>query len=355
MTNSPSTNRRVVVSAVDDVRIELTTVPSAAPGEVVVKSAVVGICGSDMHAAHGRHPFVHLPMRPGHEVMGTVVETGPGVDTALRGARVVVEPNLACGTCPQCLAGRYNICATLDVFGCQTPGGMCDRFAIAADRVVPVPDDLSDVFAALVEPAATPVHAVRRAGDLRGQRVMVIGAGPIGLFALLAARAAGAGRIVVADLVPSKRARAERLGADATLDPAVDGAADRAVVALGGKADVVFDCVSRESSVALAIQVLDKGRTLMIVGVPNGRTPIDLELVQDRELAIFGNLMYVREDVEAAIELLRHADFDIDEMVTGQFDIEDAASAFAAADDPEQVKILVNVRSVHRPETASAQ
>ncbi|GAA0966202.1 zinc-dependent alcohol dehydrogenase [Frigoribacterium faeni] len=340
-----SSIRRVVVDSIDDIRVEAVDAPQAGPGEVTVRSTVVGICGSDMHAAHGRHPFMSLPFWPGHEVVGAVSAVGDGVDPSLVGRRVVIEPNLACGHCDQCRAGRYNICATLDVFGCQTPGGMTDEFAIAADRVIALPDDLDDDWAALVEPFSTPVHAVRRAGDLSGKRVVVIGAGPIGLFAAIAALDAGASRVVVADLLESKRARAERLGAHGSFDSSAPDAADRARELLGGPAHVVVDCVSRESTVALAIAALDKGGMLMTVGVPAGRTLVDLDLVQDRELTLVGNLMYVREDVLHAIELLRRKPFALDEIVTGTFDLDEADRAFAASDDPEQVKILIRVRS----------
>ena len=112
---------------------------------------------------------------------------------------------------------------------------------------------------------------------------------------------------------------------------------------LGGKADVVFDCVSRESTVRLGIEVLDKGGSLMIVGVPAGPTSIDLDLIQDRELTVRGNLMYVREDVISAIELLRTRPFPLEEVVTAQFDLDQASEAFRASDDPEQVKVLVLV------------
>ncbi|MEU6608364.1 alcohol dehydrogenase catalytic domain-containing protein [Streptomyces shenzhenensis] len=340
---STPANRQVVVHSLDDIVIEHTPAPEPGPGQVLVRSTVVGICGSDMHAVHGRHPFVSLPMRPGHEVVGVIAGVGAGVDPSLVDTRVVIEPNLACGTCTQCTQGRYNICASLDVFGCQTPGGMTDLFTIAADRVVPLPDDLDDLRAALIEPAATPVHAVRRAGDLTGRRVLVIGAGPIGLFVLLAARAAGAAHITVADILAGKRDLALKLGADTTVDPAADNAADLATEALGGRADVVFDCVSRESTVRLAINTLDKGGLLMTVGVPSGPTSIDLDLVQDRELSITGNLMYVREDVDRAIELLRQNTFSLDDIVTARYDISDAAQAFQASDDPNHVKVLVTV------------
>jgi len=222
---APGVNRRVVVNALDDVVVE--TVPEAAPaaGEARVRSSVVGICGSDLHAACGSHPFIDLPYRPGHEVVGIVDAVGPGVDATWIGTRVAVEPNLACGHCTQCREGRYNICRELLVLGCQTPGGLADSFTVAVDRLVALAPDLDDSHAILIEPLATPVHAVRRAaetvGDLRDRPVVVIGAGPIELFVLLAARHAGA-RVVVADLLESKRARAERLGAVGSFDPTAD-------------------------------------------------------------------------------------------------------------------------------------
>jgi 2-desacetyl-2-hydroxyethyl bacteriochlorophyllide A dehydrogenase len=339
------TLRRIIVNSFDDIAVEKVAEPRAGAGEVLVRSTIVGICGSDMHAAHGRHPFMSLPFWPGHEVVGVVAGVGSGVDRDLDGRRVVIEPNLACGECDQCREGRYNICSNLEVFGCQTPGGMTDKFVIASDRVIPLPDDLEDKWAALIEPMSTPVHAVRRAGNLAGKRVVVLGAGPIGLFTAVAALHAGAERVVVADILQSKMDRAIRLGAHGSFNSSSPTAAADALEALQGKAHVVFDCVSRESTVHLAIEVLDKGGSLMTVGVPSGPTLVDLDLVQDRELTIMGNLMFVREDVLAAIELLREKPFPHEEVVTATFDIEQAADAFRVSDDPEQVKVLITIGS----------
>lgn len=346
MVSTPDTIRRVVVNALDDVEVETVAFGAPAAGEVAVRTTVVGICGSDLHAACGRHPFIDLPYRPGHEAVGVVAAVGPDVDEALVGTRVALEPNLACGHCTQCRAGRYNICKELLVFGCQTPGALGDAFTVAADRLVPIPDDLDDAHAILIEPLATPVHTVRRAqefvGDLRDRPVVVIGAGPIGLFALLAARHAGA-RVVVADLLESKRTRAQRLGAVGTFDPTAPDAVARALDLMGGPAAVVIDCVSRESSVAQAVDVVDKGGAVMIVGVPDGATSVPLGLIQDRELALVGNLMYVREDFAAAIDLLRSGEVPVDEIISASYDLEHAADAFTASADPENVKVLVTV------------
>jgi 2-desacetyl-2-hydroxyethyl bacteriochlorophyllide A dehydrogenase len=340
--------RRVVVSSLDDVVVETAATETPGPGEARVATTLVGICGSDLHAACGRHPFIELPYRPGHEAVGVVDAVGAGVDESWLGTRVTIEPNLACGHCTQCRAGRYNICAELLVFGCQTAGAMADSFTIPVDRLVALPGDLDDRHAILVEPLATPVHTVRRAtdlvGDLRDRPVVVIGAGPIGLFTLLAARHAGA-RVVVADLLESKRARAERLGAVGSFDPTADDAVATAQRLLGGPAAVVIDCVSRESTVALAVDLVDKGGAVMIVGVAEGSTPVPLGLIQDRELALVGNLMYVREDFTAAMELLASGVVPVEEIISADFDLDQAAQAFSASADPENVKVLVTVGS----------
>jgi threonine dehydrogenase-like Zn-dependent dehydrogenase len=339
-------NRRVVVNAIDDVVFE--TVPEVGPdaGEVRIRGTLVGICGSDTHAACGHHPFIDLPYRPGHEVIGVVDAVGAGVDASWVGTRVVVEPNLACGHCTQCVAGRYNICQELLVLGCQTPGGLADSFTVAVDRVIALDPGLDDDHAILIEPLATPIHAVRRAaeavGDLQGRPVVVIGAGPIGLFVLLALRHAGA-KVVVADLLDSKRQRAERLGAAGSFDPTAPDAVASALALLGGPAAVVVDCVSRESSVAQAIDLVEKGGAIMIVGVAAGATPVRLDLIQDRELALIGNLMYVREDYQAAIDLLTSGSVPIEEFITARYDFEHSAEAFSASMDPENVKVLVSV------------
>ena len=349
--------RRVVVNSLDDVVIE--TVPEAEPaaGEVRVRSTVVGICGSDLHAACGEHPFIDLPYRPGHEVVGVVDAVGSGVDGSWLGSRVAVEPNLACGHCPQCRAGRYNVCRDLLVLGCQTPGALADSFTIAADCIVALNPSLDDDHAILIEPLATPIHAVRRAvaavGDLRDRSVVVIGAGPIGLFALLAARQAGA-TVVVADLLESKRARAERLGAAGSFDPTAVDAVETAHRLLGGPAAVVIDCVAIESSVAQAVDLVDKGGAIMIVGVSSGATPVRLDLVQDRELALIGNLMYVREDFLAAIDLLASGAVPIDEFISARFDFEHSAQAFTASADPENVKVVVHVSGGSEPLSVGA-
>jgi 2-desacetyl-2-hydroxyethyl bacteriochlorophyllide A dehydrogenase len=340
----PEQNRRVLVRSIDDITIEEVAAPVPGDDELLVRSTVVGVCGSDTHAALGHHPFIDLPYRPGHEVVGVVAATGKGAEDFSPGDRVIVEPNLYCGECAQCRAGRYNICQQLKVFGCQTPGGMADRFTIPADRVHRVPEGMTDLQAALVEPLATPVHAVAKAGDLTGRTVAVLGAGPIGLLVLTAAQHAGASRIVVTDLLDTKRDRAVRLGASAALQADAADLTTQAHAALGGPADVVFDCVAREQSMAQAIDLVAKGGQVIVVGVgAPGTTPIRLDLVQDREIRIEGTLMYTADDYRTAMSLITSGAIHTDDIITATYPLEEAGKAFAASLDPEHVKILVTM------------
>lgn len=340
----PQQIRSVLVRSFEDIVLERVPAPVPGDGELLVRTTVVGVCGSDTHAAAGHHPFIELPYRPGHEAVGVVAATGGGTGEYTPGDRVVVEPNLYCGRCPQCRSGRYNICQELRVFGCQTPGALADLFTIPADRVHRIPSGMTDVQAVLVEPLATPVHAVAKAGDLTGRTVAVLGAGPIGLLTVVAARHAGAEGIVVTDLLESKRARALRLGADVALPAAAPDLAGLAHAALGGPADVVFDCVARGQSIAQAVDLVTKGGHIVVVGVgAAGDTPVRLDLVQDREIRLEGTLMYTAEDYRTAMGLIASGAVDPADIVTATYPLQDAALAFSASLDLEQVKILVTV------------
>ncbi|MFI0770422.1 zinc-binding dehydrogenase [Streptomyces sp. NPDC021218] len=333
----------MTVTADGEVIVEEVARARPAAGEARVRTLLAGICGSDVHARRGEHPFISRPYHPGHEAVGVVDGIGPGVTSVAEGDRVLLEPNLVCGTCRHCRSGRYNICGGLRVVGCQTAGAMADGFTVSADRLHRVPDGLTDVQAVLVEPLATPVHAVRRAGDLAGGGVLVLGAGPIGLLTALAARAAGARTVTVTDPVAAKRDRAVRLGADAALASGTPGLPDLVRERLGGGADVVFDCVSMSASITQAVQSVEKGGTVMVVGVPQGPSSVPLDLVQDREITVRGSLMYVGEDVRAAMSLLETGVVPADEFVTATFPLERADEAFRAAGGPDQMKVLVKV------------
>jgi 2-desacetyl-2-hydroxyethyl bacteriochlorophyllide A dehydrogenase len=340
------TEIRRVVARPEGIVLETVAAPRPAADEVLIDLLAAGVCGSDLHAVHGRHPFVPLPYLPGHEVVGVVRQVGDRVGTVRPGQRVVVEPTITCWACTMCASGRENLCENLQFFGCgYSQGGMAEQFTIRADRLHAVPDDLDLRAAAIIEPLSTPVHAARLAGGLEGRAVVIQGAGTIGLLMLAVARHQGAARVVVTDLLPQKRARAGRLGADAVLDAAADDLADAARAAVGGSADVVFDCVAVQSTVTAAVAMADKGGTVMVVGVPAAEVVVPLPIVQDHQIRIQGSATYLPVDFAESIDMLVAGAVDVAEIVTAQLPLAEAADAFALASDGEQVKVLLTGRA----------
>ena len=327
--------RSVYVAQIGKVEVVDREVPEPGPGEVRVATVLAGICGSDTHAVAGHHPLLPPPYFPGHEATGVVDEVGPGVTEWAKGERVIVQPNVSCGECVNCKAGRTNACQTLQWIGCDPSGArkgaMAEFVIVPAGNLFRVPDAVTDEQAVLVECLATPVHAARIAGDLHGAKVLVIGAGTIGLFALIAALRAGASAVVVSDLDATKRDRAVRCGAVAALDPAERDLPARVREVLGGPVDAVFDCVANEFSVKDAVGSIRRSGTLLIVGVPPRDITVPLPFVQDWELKVQGCANYTGVDIDTAIGIAAEGGLPADEVIAACYGIEDAAAAFDAA------------------------
>jgi 2-desacetyl-2-hydroxyethyl bacteriochlorophyllide A dehydrogenase len=351
-TEAPQRMRRVVVHT-DHIDVDTdAVVPLPRPHEALVRSVVTGVCGSDTHAAHGRHPFIPIPYHPGHEVVGMIESVGSTVDGFTVGQRVTVEPDLPCWNCKMCDTGRQNLCENLQFFGCGwAQGGMADWFTVAADRLHAVPDDLDDQTAALIEPLSTPVHAVRLAGDafgtglpgVQGRTVAVLGAGTIGLLVLAVLKAHGVRRVVVTDVMEAKRDKALELGADATIDAAAPDAAEQVRAALGESADIVVDCVAIQPTVRQAIALASKGGTVVIVGVPAADVTIPLALVQDHQIRIQGSATYLPEDYAESIRLLQNGAVRSSDVVTATRPMEKVAEAFELSASGHHIKVLVTI------------
>ncbi|MCR2762816.1 alcohol dehydrogenase catalytic domain-containing protein [Microbacterium sp. zg.B48] len=345
MTTTSSDQRwRILVSAPGVVDVVTEPAVELGAGEALVSMRIAGVCGSDTHALHGKHPQMKPPYYPGHEVVGVVEAVASDVTGLAVGTRVTPEPTLPCGECKVCRAGNVNVCENLGFFGCgYREGGMAQTFSIPADRLRVVPEDFSDDQAILIEPLATPVHAAGLTGDLQGKAVLIHGCGTIGLLMLAAARAAGARRIVVSDLLGSKREIALRLGADAAVDAADADFVGTVAAALGESADVVFDCVSVQTTVDVSVRVVAQGGAVVIVGVPSRPVTVDLPTVQDRQIRIQGAATYVTADYERAIEIIRSGAVDPTVMLTSRFDYARAADAFDLASTGTEIKVVITV------------
>lgn len=334
--------RRILVSALDTIEVRTEAPAEMGPHEVRVRSITIGVCGSDTHAVHGSHPHIPIPYYPGHEVTGEVTETGSDVATVKVGDRVTVEPTLPCWNCKQCRQGRENLCESLEFFGCgYRQGGMADEFVVRADRLHLVPDDLDDLAASLIEPLSTPVHAGRICGPLKDRAVVILGSGTIGLLMLAVARFEGARRVVMTDPLEAKRDIASRLGADAVVDSMDADVVSRVRAALGESADVVFDCVAIQATIAAGVQMATKGGTVAVVGVPPKDVVVPIIALQDNEIRIQGCATYVPEDYATSMEMLRAGAVNAQDFVTAEFPLAQASEAFAASSSGLEIKVLI--------------
>jgi L-iditol 2-dehydrogenase len=287
-------------------KIELRDVPPPVPGpgEVLLRVRRIGVCGSDIHVYHGKHPYTKYPVVQGHEFSATVEALGPGVKGLVLGTKVTSMPQRVCGRCGPCRRGDYHICDDLKVEGFQAPGCGQELWVTRAEAVVPLPESFSFEQGALVEPAAVAVHAVSRAGKIAGRRAAVLGAGPIGNLVAQAARSGGA-KVLITDLSHFRLDVARKCGLDATSNTGEETLAQASVRAFGAEGfDLAFECVGAESTITAAVEGIGKGGTLVVVGVFGAKPRVDMGLVQDRELNIHGTLMYKAEDYRRAVELI---------------------------------------------------
>jgi len=330
--------------APESMRLIETDIPCPGAGEILIEVRRVGICGSDLHAYHGKHPFIQLPVVPGHEFSGLVAEVGENVRDFAPGQRVTVEPSLVCGECYNCRHNRYNICENLKVIGCQTTGALGEYLVVPADKVLAIPESVSFDQAALVEPAAVAVHAVRKGNMTPGANAYVMGGGTIGLMTLQVAKALGAGKVAISDLLPDRLSLARELGADETINPRIEDPQSKIQSIFPDGVDIIFECVGVPATVHEAIRVARKGARLILAGVFEEDIPVPLGQVQDRELELIGTLMYQYDDFPTAIELIHSGQVKADPLISHHFPLEEAARAFSVADSRSgALKVLIDV------------
>lgn len=287
-------------------QIEFRDVPLPTPGpdDVLLRIIRIGVCGSDVHAYHGRHPYTKCPVIQGHEFSAVIESVGDNVRDLTPGMNVTAMPQVTCGECNACLRGDYHICDDLKVMGFQAPGCAQELFVTPVSSVVPLPDAFTVEQGALVEPAAVAVHAVRRVGDLCGKNAVVLGAGPIGNLVAQVAAAGGAS-VLITDVSDFRLDFARNCGLAATSNADQEDLPQAIARTFGDDGcDLAFDCAGLEQTASDAVHNIRKGGTLVIVAVFAERPLFDLGHVQDRELNILGTLMYKREDYDDAIDLI---------------------------------------------------
>src|SRR5690606_26936292 len=270
--------------------------------EVLVKIRRIGICGSDIHAYHGKHPFTPFPVVQGHEYSGDVVRVGHQVSTVKIGDRVTGRPQQVCGVCAPCKAGRYNVCSNLKVEGFQAPGVARDYFLLPENRTYVVPGQVSYDEIALLEPAAVAAHATSMIQDIGRKTVVVTGAGPIGNLIAQFAKIRGAKRVIVSDFNAFRLNLLKKLGIEDVINLSEEGFPGGIKQILGSEGfQVGIEAVGVESALHNLVDNVEKGGEVLIVGVYEEHPRLNMGFVGEHELTVQGGMMYKHDDYDQAI------------------------------------------------------
>jgi L-iditol 2-dehydrogenase len=324
--------RSAALSGIGQIDLTETPVPQPRRGEVLVRLRAVGICGSDVHYfVDGRigDAVVQMPFVLGHEPAGEVAALGEGVNGLAVGQRVALEPSLPCGHCELCVTGRPNCCPQVRFLGSPPIPGVYEEYHLfSPHQCVPIPASITFEAAAALEPMAVGLHAVNIAHVKPGDRVAIMGCGPVGILTALAARLAGAAFIGMTDPIPARRAHAARLGADLVVDPTAEGAMQE-IQTTAGQIDIAFEAAGVQQAIDDATLITRSGGTTVIIGIPAvDRISLWAHPLRRKELTI---LMSRRSsfELETCIRLMERGQIDPSVVITHRFTLEQLAEGMA--------------------------
>ncbi len=333
--------KAIVAHAAKDLRLEEVAPEAPRPGQVLIKMAAGGICGSDLHYYnHGGFGTVRLkePMILGHEVAGHIAELGDGVTGLQVGQLVAVSPSRPCHDCKYCHAGTHNHCLNMRFYGSAMPfphiQGAFRETLVADASQCAIADGLSAGEAAVGEPLAVCLHAARQAGDIVGKRVLITGCGPIGMLCILVARRAGAAEIIATDITPFTLDMARRIGADGTINVAETPDAMEQFSGGKGHFDVLFECSGVAAALASTIPALRPGATIVQLGL-GGDMTLPVQAMTAKELQLKGSFRF-HQEFFTGVELMQKGLIDVKPLITHTLPMKDAVDAFELASDRTQ-------------------
>jgi L-idonate 5-dehydrogenase len=342
-----------VLHGIKDLRVEERPRPELSPGHVLLRVRRAGICGSDVHYfEEGRVGIFEMsaPFILGHEIMGEVADVAKDVPQPAIGQRVVVNPAWQCGQCDYCRSGRGNLCRRVRMLGSAstkppTNGAFSEYLLIQAEQCFPIPAHLDDGLAAMMEPFAVALHALRRAGSVAGKQVIVTGGGPIGLLTVIAARALGATTIALSDPLAERRQTAVQVGADCAFDPAEASFKDQLMTLTGDGFDLLFEASGAPPALKQAFQVVRRGGTLVQIGsLTSPEIALPINQLMARELQLVGSFRYGNV-WEQAIRLVASARVNLQPLISRVMPLRQAPEALAlAAAKSGVVKVQLDLR-----------
>nr|WP_295282835.1 alcohol dehydrogenase catalytic domain-containing protein [uncultured Blautia sp.] len=323
-------------------------IPTISDNEVLIKIMKIGICGSDIHVYHGEHPFTSYPVTQGHEVSGEIVEIGSGVTEFKVGQKVTIQPQVVCGECYPCRHGKYNLCEELKVMGFQTTGVASKYFAVDVKKVTALPDNMGFDEGAMIEPLAVAVHAVNRIDKIKGMRIAVLGAGPIGILVAQVAKGLGAESVMITDISDIRLEKAKECGVDFCVNTKNHDFGNAMLECFGpDKADVIYDCAGNNITMGQAIKYARKGSTIILVAVFAGMAQVDLAVLNDHELDLNTTMMYRNEDYLEAIRLVAEGKVALKPLISKHFAFRDYLKAYQYIDENREttMKVLIDVQA----------
>ena len=331
-------------------KFAIADVPRPEPGdrEVLVCVAACGICGSDVHGYDGSSGRRIPPLVMGHEAAGVIVAVGPGVTAYKQGDRVTFDSTVYCGQCVYCRRGEVNLCDRREVIGVscgeyRRDGAFAEYIAVPERILYRLPSKMSFPEAAMLEATSVALHAVRVSGVKQGDTALVVGAGMIGLLTMQALRAAGVGRVMIADIDETRLTLGELLGADEALRGTGEDIAKAVLARTGGVgADVVFDAVGRAKTVAESIDSVRKGGTVTLIGNIAPEVTLPLQKVVSRQIRLQGTAASAGEYPEA-MELISSGRIHVRPLITAVVPLEDGPSWFERlhAQEPNLMKVVL--------------
>ena len=329
----------VVIHAPKDLRIDSFADIAPAAGEVRVKIAAGGICGSDLHYYHdGGFGTVRIkqPMALGHEIAGVVADVGTGVSQLAAGTRVAVNPSRPCGVCVHCIEGMRNQCLDMRFMGSamrmpHVQGGFREYVTVDASQAIQIASSLSLGEAAMAEPLSVCLHAANRAGPLLGKRVLVTGCGPIGALMVVVARYGGAAEIVVTDIADAPLAIARKIGASQAINVAKEAKALDPWRVGKGVFDVLFEASGNQAALVSALELMRPGAILVQVGI-GGEMTLPINTIVAKELQLRGTFRFDPE-FELAMRLMGDGLLDVKPLISASLPYQSAVEAFELATD----------------------
>ncbi len=314
--------------------------------DVLINIKKIGICGSDIHAYKGKHPFTPFPVIQGHEYSGEVVGIGENVKSVKIGDRVTGRPQLTCGTCGPCRAGLYNVCSNLKVEGFQASGTARDYFVLPEERTYVVSDKISYDEIALLEPAAVAAHATALIKDIETKNIVVTGAGPIGNLIAQFAMIRGAKRVIVTDFNDFRLNQLKTIGIEDHINLSKETFEDGIARILNGESfQVGIEAVGVEPALHNLINNVEKSGQILIVGVYEEFPRLNMGFVGEHELTIQGSMMYKHEDYQQALTYLVSGELVLKPLITHRFDFKDynLAYQFIEENASKTIKVLIDV------------